>query len=97
MADYQIALEYLTQDVGTNTVHLSFLDLDGQSPTISTKTARNTYILRKHVIDQLLVVRGIEGFRPVVEDAALMLSTSPQTTLRDLELFLLQEAKVFPR
>ena len=75
----------------------SFIDLDGQSPTISNSTARSTYILRKHVLDQLLVERGIEGFRAVVEDAVLMLSASPQTSLRDLELYLLQEAKGFAK
>ena len=81
-------------EASNNTLHPAFLDLEGQSPTISSTTARTTYILRKHVIDQLLVVRGIEGFRPVIEDAALMLSASPQTSLRDLELYLLNEAKV---
>ena len=46
------------------------------------------------MIDQLMVVRGVESFRFVLDNAAMILSSTPHTTLREIELYLIQEGKV---
>ena len=89
------AFEYFSANTSNiNELFHSPLERAGNSPRPSARTARTSYLLRKNVIDQLMVIRGVESFRFVIDNAAVILSTTPHTTLREMELYLIQEGKV---
>ena len=80
-ANVDPAFEYLWKGIANSEQYLEF-------------DAHNSHMLCKRIIDQLLETRGVEAFRPCIDNAAQLLSTVPRMTLRDIELYLIQEAKV---
>ena len=64
------------------------------SPPVASKSIEDTLMLRQDVIDQLLAIRGVDSFRPIIDNAAILLSTASSMTLRDLELYLVHEGRV---
>ena len=88
-----VAFEYMSMEKNETVQYPAFFGF-APSPPISPADAKNGHNIRKEVIDQLLAVRSTKEYRPVVDNAAMLLATSPNTSLRELELYLTQEGKV---
>ncbi|KAI4155376.1 MAG: hypothetical protein LQ340_001018 [Diploschistes diacapsis] len=93
---YLNTFEYLATDSGDSEFYQTFVGFD-HYPPVTEKTVRNVYVLRRDIIDPLTAMRGVESFRPVIDNAASILSAASNTKLRGLELYLLNEARGFAR
>ena len=60
---------------------------------VAKKSIEDTLILRQDIIDQLMAIRGVDSFRPIIDNAAVLLSTA-SPSLRTLELYLVHEGRV---
>ena len=85
--------EYLSGDSDYDSFCRPFTNVN-DPPLDAEESAHNYYVLSQDIIDQLLAMRGVESFRPVVDGAATLLNTNTSTTLRDLELYLIYEGRV---
>ena len=90
---YDQGFEYLSTDSRSSKLYQSIVDFD-EAPPRTEEDARNAYVLRRDVIDTLIAMHGMESFRPVVENGAMLLRTVPTISLRELELYLIHEGRV---
>ena len=85
--------EHLFKDCSDFGFYPSFIDFSDPQAAVEDFN-HNLFVLKQGIIDQLMAMRGVESFRPVIDKASILLDTVPGTTLRDLELYLIYEGKV---